>query len=282
MGMNERLAPYKDMIRNGIKTAAFSGMSDKFGSLMGVSKILGYVCGYHGNDDPDPSLRNTIDVQEYDYDAKDYNGDAMGFHKGVKLSAIQGNNGVFIVPQLYSNVIIVQNPSNLEEYVFKYTHAQTIQMQSVDEVNLGVTEYEDFVEYERGIEKDYFELDRADNKNRTNTTYKSASIVTKVENKDNDLSIEEYPDKMIITRDKVKVTIQGDKVDVQADNSLVKVSVNGMTVTRNGYGLKRTLEELIDEICAMTVQTAVGPSSIPINTPKFKKIKAEVSNYMEN
>ena len=36
------------------------------------------------------------------------------------------------------------------------------------------------------------------------------------------------------------------------------------------------------EICKLTVQTAVGPSSTPINTPEFQRLKKEVSNYMEN
>lgn len=282
MGMKERMAPYGDQIRNGMRSAVLGGMMDKFGGVNGTSKILGYVCGYHDNNDPDPLLKNTVDVQEYDYDANDYNGNAVGFHEGVKLSAIQGNNGMFIVPQLYSNVIITSNPSTQEEYVLKYTHAQLIQMQSVEEVNLGVTEYEPFVENERGIDKDYFELDRAESKNKTNTTYKCDSIITKVEDKEKNLLIEEYSDKMVITRDKVKVTIQGENMSIEAQDSLVNVSINGMTVTRNGYGLKRTLEEVLDEICKLTVQTAVGPSSIPINTPEFQRLKKEVSNYMEN
>ncbi len=282
MGMRERMAPYGDTIRNGIRSAALSGMMDKFGGMNGTSKILGYVCGYHDNDDPDPQLRNTVDVQEYDYDAKDYNGNAVGFHEGVKLSAIQGNTGMFVVPQLYSNVVIVSNPHTQEEYVLKYTSAQLIQMQSVDEVNLGVTEYEPFVENERGIEKDYYELDQAESKNRTNTVYKCDSIITKVEDKEKNLLIEEYSDKMVITRDKVKVTIQGENMSIEAENSLVNVDIKGMTVTRNGYGLKRTLEEVLDEICKLTVQTAVGPSSVPINSPEFQRLKREVSNYMEN
>lgn len=282
MGMKERMAPYGDQIRNGIRSAALGGMMDKFGGVNGTSKVLGYVCGYHGNDDPDPLLRNTVDVQEYDYDAKDYNGNAVGFHEGVKLSAIQGNAGMFVVPQLYSNVIITSNPSTHEEYVLKYTHAQLIQMQSVEEVNLGVTEYEPFVENERGIEKDYYELEQAESKQRTSTVYRSDSVVTRVENKDMNLLVEEFADKMVITRDKVKVTVQGERMSIEADKSLVNVDVNGMTVTRDGYGLKRTLEEVLDEICKMTVQTAVGPSSTPINMAEFQRLKKEVSNYMEN
>ena len=143
MALREKLAKYNDVIERAIRKTALQGRVDQFGNLAGTSRVFGYVCKIHDNDDPDENLRNTVDVQEYNYDEEDYDDQAVGFHEGVLLSAIQGTKGFFIVPQLFSEVVIVQDPANKVEYVTMYSHAKIIQLQSVDEVNIGVKEYED-------------------------------------------------------------------------------------------------------------------------------------------
>lgn len=88
-------------------------------------------------------------------------------------------------------------------------------------------------------------------------------------------------DKIEVTNDKVKALHEADKLTVTADNTTVKASTAGVTITRGGSGLRKTLEQMLDGICALTVPTAVGPSGVPINMATFQQIKADLPNYME-
>ena len=87
--------------------------------------------------------------------------------------------------------------------------------------------------------------------------------------------------KLEVTNDKVKALHEADKLTVTADSTIVKASTAGVTITRGSSGLKRTLEQILDGICALTVPTAVGPSGVPINITTFQQIKADLPNYME-
>lgn len=87
--------------------------------------------------------------------------------------------------------------------------------------------------------------------------------------------------KLEVTNDKVKALHEADKLTVTADSTTVKASTAGITITRGSSGLKRTLEQILDGICALTVPTAVGPSGVPINMTTFQQIKADLPNYME-
>lgn len=172
MSMKERLAPIMPDFQNGIRKAALQGLIDENGSLAGTSKTFGYVCFIHPDDEPE--LGGTVDVQEYNYDGEE-EGNRVGFHEGVRLSAIQNNkDGYRIIPQLYSDVIIVQDPSNLQEYVIMYSHINIAQIISCEKVVVGVTEREEPVETEDGLEKDYDELDETGAK--TSSTYTSKNI----------------------------------------------------------------------------------------------------------
>ena len=88
-------------------------------------------------------------------------------------------------------------------------------------------------------------------------------------------------EKLEVTNDKVKALHEAEALTLTADSTTVKVSTGGVTVTRGGSGLKKTLEQMLDGICALTVPTAVGPSGVPINMATFKQIKADLPNYME-
>ena len=87
--------------------------------------------------------------------------------------------------------------------------------------------------------------------------------------------------KLEVTNDKVKALHEADKLTVTADSTIVKASTAGVTITRGSSGLKRTLEQILDGICALTVPTAVGPSGVPINITTFQLITADLPNYME-
>ena len=100
-----------EQFRDVIQAVAQSGIKDHNGNLCGTGRIVGYVCNIHDENDPDEELRGTIDVQEYNCDSEDFNGQAVGYHEGVQISAVQDNkSGLLIVPQLYSDVVIVQDP----------------------------------------------------------------------------------------------------------------------------------------------------------------------------
>ena len=88
-------------------------------------------------------------------------------------------------------------------------------------------------------------------------------------------------EKLEVTNDKVKTLHEAEALTLTADSTTVKVSTGGVTVTRGGSGLKKTLEQMLDGICALTVPTAVGPSGVPINMATFQQIKADLPNYME-
>ena len=126
-------------------------MLDRNGNIPYTEKIIGYVCGIHKDDDENEALRGTIDVQEFncmteDYDDLDEN-TPVGFHEGVYISAIQNNkSGYLLVPQMYSEVVIVADPITKKEYVTNFSHVDIIQLESHQSVKIGVTETEDFDE----------------------------------------------------------------------------------------------------------------------------------------
>ena len=170
---------YSGDIKSAINAIAKNGITDPNGAIRGTQKIIGYVCAIH----EDGELAGTIDVQEYNFEPDEYINKGTRHHKGVLLSAIQENeDGVWIVPMMFSDVMIVQNPTDGHEYVIMYSHAKKIQWKAHEDIEIGVTEVEDFVETDDGLDKDYNELEPTGNK--TSTHYNSTSIIDKVTSKD--------------------------------------------------------------------------------------------------
>ena len=88
-------------------------------------------------------------------------------------------------------------------------------------------------------------------------------------------------DKLEVVNDKVKVLQEGTALTVTADKTTVKASTGGVTITRNGSGLKKTLDDMLTAIQALTVPTPHGPSGTPINSAKFAAIQKDLPNYLE-
>lgn len=88
-------------------------------------------------------------------------------------------------------------------------------------------------------------------------------------------------DKIEVANDKTKVTHEAEALTMVSDQSTVKLTTKGLTFTKGGSGLKKTLETLLDGICQLTVPTGVGPSGVPINISTFQQIKADLPNYLE-
>ena len=71
-----------------------------------------------------------------------------------------------------------------------------------------------------------------------------------------------------------------DEVRLSVGESSFSMTAEGFAAGRGGSGLRSTLEQLIDAICALTVTTGTGPSGTPINAADFMQIKEDLKNYL--
>lgn len=239
---------------NAVRNAAMKGNMDSRGAIYGTRKIVGYVCNVHGLDDEDKDLRGTIDVQEYEYEQGDSQYEGVGHHKGVLCSAIQNNkSGYYVMPTMYSDVIIVQDPVTMEEYVLMCSHVDIIQLQSHQSIKVSVVETEEFQESgeEDDDTPDYDEL--AETGNASCTEYDKEKIVHSVKTKDGGITITQTAeDVKIVAKDTIisidvngKVTLSAKEVSISSDTSLKttspqttidgkQVEVTGNTFIRKG------------------------------------------------
>lgn len=75
------------------------------------------------------------------------------------------------------------------------------------------------------------------------------------------------------------ITIEGDKeLTLQGKNINIGSGADEAAVL--GDTLVKIMGELIDEITKLKVPTAWGPSGVPINTPKFMRIKSKLRNML--
>lgn len=228
-------------IRRSVERMSRTGVTGIDGSVRGTKKILGYVCAI--NEDGD--LAGTVDVQEFNYEPDEYSTQGVGHHKGVLLSAIQDNSlGFQIVPMLYSEVVIVQNPIDQREYVIMYSHARQIRLaaQSLKDANdgkveIGVTETEGFVETDDGLENDYNELELT--KNQTKTTYTASSITDQIGSADDEAGYteEKTAASKTITVGNTTITIDGGNVSIETSGK-VSFSIGSTTVTHEDGTVK--------------------------------------------
>lgn len=234
MSLKGGINKYSGDVRRSISQMARQGMTGPDGAVRGTKKIIGYVCAIHEEGD----LAGTIDVQEFNYEPDEYPIMGTGHHEGVLLSAIQDNsNGVLIVPMLYSEVVIVQNPTDGQEYVIMYSHAKRIQMlvhslEGEDDgvIEIGVTETEKLVETDDGLDKDYYELEPT--KNKTNTKYTCTTITDQIISPDDEEGFKEEKtvEHKIITVGDTKITIDGENVMIETSGK-VSFQVGSTTIT---------------------------------------------------
>lgn len=209
--------------------------ADKDGAPKGTRKTLGYVYAIHGFDDKREELRGTVDVQEYEYE-DDYDGEMAGFHQGVKLSAISGNEkGIHIVPQLYSDVIITQDPRTQEEYVLMYSQVQDINVAATEKVIMGVTELEPFKESDNGLEKDYDEL--AETGKKASVTITKDGFAADVSDNGEGLTENTTPKEKVIKVGDTTITVNGDSVIIET-SSKVSVKTKDATIESTNTTIK--------------------------------------------
>lgn len=85
----------------------------------------------------------------------------------------------------------------------------------------------------------------------------------------------------VLKGDKLTVLIDTESITMKADQATIKAGTGGLTLTKGSSGLKKTLDDLLTAILALTVTTGVGPSGTPINAADFTKIQSDLSNYLE-
>lgn len=99
--------------------------------------------------------------------------------------------------------------------------------------------------------------------------------------KGDNITVHVDAEKLETANGKTKVIHEAEALTMVSGQATIKITTGGLTLVKGGSGLRKTLEQLLDGICALTVPTAVGPSGVPINTATFQKIKADLPNYLE-
>ena len=87
--------------------------------------------------------------------------------------------------------------------------------------------------------------------------------------------------------DKYKWVIDKSGLNFDINGFVLSVDKTNLTITKDGVklvndssGLKKTLQDLIDAINALTVPTGTGPSGLPINATTFTNIKKDLDKYL--
>lgn len=289
-------------IREAIRKIAWKGMvSQSTGAINGTGKVTGYVAKIHTDDE----LAGTIDVQEYVQLAVEETEETkQGYHEGVLLSAIQDNSkGLVIIPKLYSDVIVSQDPETGAEYVTMYSHVDVIQLDAHETITVGVKEREEFDE----SDEESADVDELEETGVfTKTTYTKDSVATEVhKSKDADASTETLTgEKYEVSVDDAQTTISADKEQIQlkrenaemtmkTDSAVTKVGSSSVTVkdgtvyvgsesgTDNavlGQELATILSDFLQFMGQMMTTTMMGPQP-PINVASFISLKAKVDAY---
>lgn len=278
--MSDCLTPFVDAVRAVMK----SQYLDRNGQIMGTQRTWGYVIAVH-DDESDEETYGTIDVQEYQQDAP------AGFHEGVLISAInQSKTGMTVVPCLYSDVLIAQDPLSKKEYVVMYSHVDLIQNKSHKEIMTGVVETEEFQEGDDG--DDVHELKETGASAVTN--YTKDNIIDKVQTKDGDCTVTQTFDGYVVEAKDSKVTIKSDgTIDVSGKNITVtadSVTVKSDDIKHNGGGQKmilgdklvQHLKSLCSACASITVTTPHGPSGTPMNAGQFSSISGQLDNDLSS
>ena len=128
-------------INEAIRTIAWRGIINPATQAPYSSrKTTGFVAKIH----TEGALAGTVDVQEYISHQHSNANDKEGYHEGVYLTAMQNNNGMLIVPMLYSDVVIMKDPETHKEYVVMFSHVDIINLDSHQTISIGVKEREEF------------------------------------------------------------------------------------------------------------------------------------------
>lgn len=269
-------------IGDAIKKIALHGVVSSSGAVTGTARTSGYVAKVHTSEDDD--LIGTVDVQEYIANSISNSSGAQGYHEGVYLSALQNNDsGLVIVPKQYSEVVIAADPATKREYVVMVSHVDVIQLESHEEVSIGVTETEEFdVTDEDGPDVDELEATG----NATHTSYTKSSAITSSVSTDTGSSETITPSSITLTHEDSSVTLDDSKVELKQSDETVTVQGDGVYVGSTsstehavlGESLADILMEMLEYISQITTSTMLGTQP-PINVASFISLRAKISAY---
>lgn len=235
-----------------VRRIAGNENSDREGNPLYANRIQGYVCNVYPEGD---EWEGTIDVQEFGKDCEGDEDGTPGLHEHVRISAIQNNkSGYLLVPQMYSEVVIVMDAATNEEYVIAFSHVDIVRIQSEKEIAIGVTEREEFQE-DQDDDKD---IDNLEKKGPSAHTYYDKDSITEVVTEhDKEGDDEKKPQKGTVvrkvTKDQVEETVgektkivtndtkrtihMSDNLDVELDGEgKITINANGTTVTIDSKG----------------------------------------------
>lgn len=272
--------------------------------IRNTEKVSGYVVKLHTNESDE--LFGTVDVQEYVSEEADgqaiKDGLAVGLHEGVYLSAIQNNeNGMVVVPYLYSDVVITTDPDTLKEYVIQYSHADSIQLDAHNKVVVGATETKEWEESDDSPDVDQLEKTGV----HAHTTYSPVSAFTEVGKSDKDAeksTVEVTADKIASKHDKATSELNADEANLKYDKAqliadaqqlLAKYNAKEIVIKDDGVyvgsgsasepavlgnQLATLLADWLGAITQILTTTQLGPQP-PLNVAKFAALQAQVNTY---
>ena len=261
-------------IRDAIQKISFHGfVNPETGSFRGTNKIEGFVAKIH----TDGPLKGTIDVQERNTLAMSQGNDnvKVGYHEGVRLSAIQDNSkGYVVVPKLYSDVVISQDPDSYTEYVYMYSRVDLIQLDSHETITIGVKEREAYKENDKNAPV-VRELPETNALSRT--TYTKDSVTTEIQDEDEKICTSHIvdKDKAHIQHNKSEMLIEEGQSMIGCGDSMVKVE-NGTVFIDSGSGtedsavlgkaLAGILSDIVGAVLGMIITSPAGTCVIDPNT----------------
>jgi hypothetical protein len=295
-----------DLIKKAIQRIALQGHVDPSSGVWHDSaRIIGYVAKIH--DDESDELFGTVDVQEYNTRSfvQEENDVKFGYHEGVYLSALQNNKeGYLIIPKLYSEVTIALDPESRKEYVVMFSHVDLIQLDSHEQIRIGVREREEFDNDEDGDDIDELKLTGIS----TNIELEKDSITTTVvADKDAKNTVTQIMDadglKQTIGEDKSSQTmtqkeiiLEHDKANMTLDDSQAKIEMGKSAVIAEdgtvyvgsksgtddavlGQQLASILSELVGYLGQMMTPTMMGPQPPANVLGSFISLKAKIQSF---
>lgn len=295
-----------DLIKKAIQRIALQGHVDPSSGVWHDSaRITGYVAKIH--DDESDELFGTVDVQEYNTRSfiQEENDVKFGYHEGVYLSALQNNKeGYLIIPKLYSEVTIALDPESRKEYVVMFSHVDLIQLDSHEQIRIGVREREEFDNDEDGDDIDELKLTGVS----TNIELEKDSITTTVvADKDAKNTVTQVMDaeglKQTIGEDKSsqtmtqkEIVLEHDKANMTLDDSQAKIEIGKSAVIAEdgtvyvgsksgtddavlGQQLASILSELVGYLGQMMTPTMMGPQPPANVLGSFISLKAKIQSF---
>lgn len=280
------------MIREAIRKIALGRSLDRVnmsptgtGGVGTARMIHGYVAKIH--DDPgDEEFKEyggTIDVGEYPDETAST---SHIIHKGVLLSGVKDNSGGFlIIPTLFSDVTIVSDAATKYMYVLNFSHADIIQLQSHQQVGVGVTETEE-LDPQGNDSPDYNELEPTGNE--TKTLYTATTIDTSAKDDGGKEALVHIdPESIFHKVAKAEVTQTADKLEQKVGSQAVTVTEQKITLGEEsateplvlGQQLAQLMMEFLTECSKIMTPTMMGTMPA-VNAPNFASLISKIQNFL--